>query len=327
MALESYLQMFARLTRAPNAIFSAMTKRKAPHKPLLVLAVIDLVRQGAISSPVIDVTGDLVELNELFNSYWRRVAPLGHSSSIAFPFSRLNGEPFWTLLSSDGHEVDARRLNINSVTQLRRHACAARIDVELFALMRDDAGAQALRQVLLEAHFSPEGQQALAEQIAINDEAFSYSRDLYEKAHQPLVAETVEAAQYKPVARDQGFRRVVVSTYNHRCALCGLRIVTPEGHTAVDAAHIVPWSKSQNDDIRNGMALCKLCHWAFDEGMVGVSQEFRVITSRQIGTDPNVPGVLQTLSGRNILSPTERALWPAQEYLAQHRRGFRLSEG
>jgi putative restriction endonuclease len=103
-----------------------------------------------------------------------------------------------------------------------------------------------------------------------------------------------------------------------------VRIVTPEGHTVVDAAHIVRWSKTRNDDIRNGMALCKLCHWAFDEGMMGVSESYNVITSRQIGLDPNVPGFLLTLSGRGIIPPVDRDLWPAQEYLAEHRSDWRL---
>ncbi len=44
--------------------------------------------------------------------------------------------------------------------------------------------------------------------------------------------------------------------------------------------------RSISDDIRNGMALCKLCHWAFDEGMMGVSDNYEVITSRQIAADP-----------------------------------------
>ncbi|MCB8986015.1 MAG: HNH endonuclease [Ardenticatenaceae bacterium] len=26
------------------------------------------------------------------------------------------------------------------------------------------------------------------------------------------------------------------------------------------AAHIIPWSESHNDDPRNGLALCHLCH-------------------------------------------------------------------
>jgi putative restriction endonuclease len=134
------------------------------------------------------------------------------------------------------------------------------------------------------------------------------------------VQEIVEADNYRPAARDQGFRRIVVKAYDHRCALCGVRIITPEQHTVVDAAHIVPWSRSQNDDIRNGMAL----HWAFDEGMVGVSHSYAVITSRQIAADPNVPGFLQTLSGRSIIPPSDRDLWPAQQYLVEHRREWRL---
>ena len=136
--------------------------------------------------------------------------------------------------------------------------------------------------------------------------------------------EIVEADNYRPAARDQGFRRIVVKAYDHRCALCGVRIITPEQHTVVDAAHIVPWSRSQNDDIRNGMALCKLCHWAFDEGMMGVSDSYAVITSRQIATDPNVPGFLMTLYGRGIIPPADRDIWPAREYLAEHRQAWRL---
>lgn len=54
-----------------------------PHKPLLLLAVLVLVHRGVITTPFIDVTGDLVKLNELFNFYWRWVMPLGQTSSIA----------------------------------------------------------------------------------------------------------------------------------------------------------------------------------------------------------------------------------------------------
>jgi putative restriction endonuclease len=325
LPLEQYLRLFASLKRAPGSIWTEATLKRAPHKPILLLAVIDLVSRGVFDSPVLSVTDDLVEANELFNDYWRRVAPLGHSSSIAFPFSRLHNEPFWELISATGEPVVVGQLNIKNVTQLRQHAVAGQLDNELFQYMQAADSREALRSTLLRTHFSPAAQGALSEQIAINDEAYTYSQALYEKAHQPLVREVVEAEQYKPLVRDQGFRRVVVSAYDHRCALCGLRIITPEGHTAVDAAHIVPWSKSHNDDVRNGMALCKLCHWAFDRGMVGVTREYNVITARQIGVDPNVPGVLQTMAGRGVLPPVDRELWPAQEFLGWHRKEFRLN--
>jgi putative restriction endonuclease len=97
-------------------------------------------------------------------------------------------------------------------------------------------------------------------------------------------------------------------------------MLTPEGHTVVDAAHIVPWSISHNDDPRNGMALCRLCHWTFDEGLVGVSARYAVIASPRLGAGDNVAGHLLTLAGRGILGPVERRLWPDRDALAWHRR-------
>ena len=323
--LEKYLKMIAQLNRAPGPIWTDTTLKRAPHKPILLLAVIDLVSRGVFKSSVLSVMDDLVEANELFNGYWRCVAPLGHTSSIAFPFSRLHNEPFWELISVDGEPINIGQVNIQSVTQLRKYAVAARIDEELFRFMQSPDTRETLRKTLLAAHFSADAQTALVKQISDNDDAYDYSLILSKKVHQPLVQEIVEAYQSKPVVRDQGFRRVVVSAYDHRCALCGLRIITPEGHTAVDAAHIVPWSKSRNDDVRNGMALCKLCHWAFDRGMLGVSGDSKVIVSRQIGVKSNIPGTLQMLEGRSILPPNENDLWPEQKFLSWHRKEFRLN--
>jgi len=301
------------------------TRKRAPHKPFLLLAVLDLVARGVIISPFITITGDLVELNELFNLYWRRIIPLGQSSSIAFPFSRLHNETFWELVPLPEREITPAALNnISSVSQLRTLALGARMDAELFTYMQQPECRNALREALLRSCFSEQARTALEEQAVINAEAFNYSIELEQKAHMPLVKETLEEDSYKPAVRDQGFRRIVVSTYDHRCALCGVRIITPEGHTVVDAAHIIPWSKSRNDDLRNGMALCKICHWAFDEGMMGVSENYDVITSRQIAANPNVPGFLLTLTGRSIIPPPDRDLWPAQQYLAEHRKEWRL---
>jgi len=104
----SYIKHFASLNRAPGATWTEATKRKAPHKPLLLMAVLDLVHRGVITAPFIAVTGDLVELNELFNLYWRRIIPLSQASSIAFPFSRLDREPFWELVPQPGKTMNDR---------------------------------------------------------------------------------------------------------------------------------------------------------------------------------------------------------------------------
>ncbi|HQB39959.1 MAG TPA: HNH endonuclease [Deltaproteobacteria bacterium] len=323
--LHICIKQFSHLRRANNAIFAEATKKRAPHKPILLLAVLDLVHRGVITTPFIDATADLIELNELFNLYWRRIVPLGQTSSIAFPFSRLAREPFWELVPLPGKSItDAVINNTSSISYLRKYALGAKLDDGMFHIMQSSTGRETLRESLLQSCFSPEAATQLREQSVINREAFDYSRVLEEKAHLPLVKEIVEADNYRPAVRDQAFRKVVTTAYDHRCALCGIRIVTPDGHTVVEAAHIVPWSKSRNDDIRNGMALCRLCHWGFDEGMLSVSDNYTVITSRSIGIDPNFPGLLLTLSGRSIIPPTDSEKSPAREYLAEHRRSWRL---
>ncbi len=96
-------------------------------------------------------------------------------------------------------------------------------------------------------------------------------------------------------------------------------MLTPEGHTIVEAAHIVPWSQSQNDKPQNGMALCKLCHWSFDEGLMSVGQDYDVIISRAVRKDHNYPGHMETLTGRTILKPQNNMYWPDQNNLDIHR--------
>ncbi|MFO7632399.1 MAG: HNH endonuclease, partial [Caldilinea sp.] len=155
---------------------------------------------------------------------------------------------------------------------------------------------EALRRALVETYFAPEFQARLLEQGLVNVEA------------------------YRAAVRDQGFRRVIVSAYDHRCAFCGIRMLTVDGHTAVDAAHIVPWSVSHNDDPCNGMALCRLCHWTFDEGLLGVSARYAVLLGRQLAQLPNVAGHLLTLEGRSIIGPAQQVLWPDLDALAWHRR-------
>ena len=127
--ISSHLKNFASLSRATGAVWTEATRRKAPHKPLLLLAVLDLVHRDVIATPFIDVTADLVELNELFNLYWRRVVALGQTSSIAFPFSRLSREPFWELVPHPGKAItDAVINNTSSVSYLRKYALGAKLE-------------------------------------------------------------------------------------------------------------------------------------------------------------------------------------------------------
>ncbi|GAB4545169.1 MAG: hypothetical protein Kow0063_39110 [Anaerolineae bacterium] len=228
----------------------------------------------------------------------------------------------WHLVPRPGKEaVLAAARQIRSVNQLRDVIVGAQLDDDLYALLRVEEPRNLLRTVLIETYFAPEMRPLLVEQGMINIEAFRYSQALLERARVQQVKEgPADEERYRSDAHNQGFRRAVVTAYDHRCALCGIRMLTPDGHTVVDAAHIVPWNVSHNDDPRNGMALCRLCHWTFDEGLVSVSSEYQVITSPQMTAAHSVPGHLLALADRGIIGPVEQHLWPDLDALSWHRR-------
>lgn len=318
--MHNYLHRFAHLHTATSRVhWTAATTYRAPNKPLLLLAVLDLCAQGSLTTNLVPLTP---ELGELFAGYWARVMPADRHGNLAMPFFHLRHDGFWHLVPAPGQETALAALTTaTSVSQLRTLLLGARLDDELYDLMRIEATRDQLRTVLIQTYFAPELRSLLLEQGLTHLETFRYSQELLASAHSQPLRETADiAAHYLSTARDQGFRRVVVTAYDHRCALCGIRLLTDDGHTAVDAAHIVPWSLSHNDDPRNGMALCRLCHWTFDEGLVGVSPHYLVLLTPQLAHQPNVPGHLATLAGRGILGPAARDLWPDHDALAWHRQ-------
>ncbi|MCL4861736.1 MAG: HNH endonuclease [Caldilineaceae bacterium] len=176
--------------------------------------------------------------------------------------------------------------------------------------------------ILVETYFAPELHSILLAQGETNVEAFRYSQALLEIAHSTKKAKEMSGSDLYvagPV-RAQGFRRVVVAAYDHRCAFCGIRMQTADGRTVVDAGHIKPWSISHNDDPRNGLALCRLCHWTFDAALLGVSDQYALLTATQLSVSPNLPGHLATLTGRNIFLPDDDRLRPDKAMLTWHRR-------
>lgn len=74
--------------------------------------------------------------------------------------------------------------------------------------------------------------------------------------------------------RDSQFRPAVLRAYAYRCAVCGCAL------KLVDAAHIVPVSyPDSTDEVTNGLALCRLHHGAYDNGLLGVQSDYRVIVN------------------------------------------------
>ena len=107
--------------------------------------------------------------------------------------------------------------------------------------------------------------------------------------------------------------------YDYTCAVCELNIRALSGESVTDAAHIIPFSVSYNDDIRNGISLCKSHHWAFDAGLIAISEEHRVVVSPAMTEQGPAASMLTGLRDREIWLPGEPEHRPAPEALTWHR--------
>jgi len=129
-----------------------------------------------------------------------------------------------------------------------------------------------------------------------------------------------EATYGKQKGRDARFRVQVVCRYHHTCALTGYRIMTDDGATLVEAAHIEPFATSRNDDIHNGLALSRNAHWAFDQGLWSVDPECRILVTSRSFQEWGPAGQLLTRREGTMLQFDPNAdLRPKEAYFAKHR--------
>lgn len=119
------------------------------------------------------------------------------------------------------------------------------------------------------------------------------------------------------LVRDASFRfRVVEQAYDGRCALTGARMTNGYGRAEVDAAHIQPVAEGGPDSTRNGIALMKSMHWAFDRGLLGLSDAGHILTVER-GLDATVAKLLP--DHRRAFLPEKQDLRPHHAFLSWHR--------
>ena len=155
--LKDYIEAFSHLHTAK------VKRRKAPHKAVLLLAIMDLVECNFIRNPRIELTDELVRK---FNSVWKRY--LGESSiftpDITKPYFHMQYEPFWNLVekhdfgallvaedkswSMGGQEKKSLPPGGYSVKSMRNAFECAEIDKRLFEIMQN-ADARAMLRVIL----------------------------------------------------------------------------------------------------------------------------------------------------------------------------------
>ena len=121
------------------------------------------------------------------------------------------------------------------------------------------------------------------------------------------------------------FRATVMRAYATRCAVCSLA----HGEL-LDAAHIVPDTHELGvASVRNGLALCKIHHAAFDANILGISPDRVVAIREELLHEVDGPMLkwgLQAHHGERLrVVPASRQEQPDAEMLAHRYELFRAS--
>ena len=129
--------------------------------------------------------------------------------------------------------------------------------------------------------------------------------------------------------RVRGFWQAVIEVYDFRCAVCGLKIRSPDSLSwEVEAAHIVPHGSFGRDDLFNGIALCRFHHWAFDVGWFSLLDDYKVLVSSKLSRVPHdfgrmgdyepIRALAKVRSG--IRLPSRREIYPHVNSIRWHRQ-------
>jgi len=134
----------------------------------------------------------------------------------------------------------------------------------------------------------------------------------------PFAAEDRAVYRISRQKRDAAFRSVVLSNYGYTCAVTGQRFKSPR-HIEADGAHIIGKEVRGTDDPRNGIALSKSAHWAFDQGIFTISDQYEVIVNPKAkqASVANFPAL--EIDRRKIALPDDSYYRPHPEALAWHR--------
>ncbi len=275
------------------------SKGPAPHKPLLLLLVLEMLENAEIGGSTLHLTP---ELAFRFSTYWSIVAHRrSQAPDVRLPFHHLHSDGVWHPFTKAGDQSPDRK--VTSFVEF---------NAEFAEFLRHSESRQQARRVLIAKYFEPAERTALyallGMDVPTDDEV---ARDASYQSSQ----------EHQAKGREARFRLDIVVAYKYTCALTGYRVTTISGATIVDAAHIHQFANSRNNNPSNGLALCKNAHWLFDNGLWSLDDDYRVIVAGNEFDEasPNQKP-LDEYQGKRILLPDDQSIWPDPRHVAWHRK-------
>lgn len=112
------------------------------------------------------------------------------------------------------------------------------------------------------------------------------------------------------------FRQIVLSNYSTKCTVSGIDI--PD---LLVASHILPWSSNETERLNpeNGICLSALYDKAFDKGLIGITERFEVVISKDLKRNVNkeyYQKYFTSIENEKITLP--KRYLPRKEFLQYH---------
>jgi len=141
--MNIYIQQLSNLNTAKIA------GKKAPHKAILLLAILDLIETGLINSPRVELSE---QLERTFDKNWRKYvgSSLIFRPMVATPFWHMQNEPFYKLYLNNGKELISAKGQY-SIKWLRDNTYAT-IDNDLYEMMKNETNRALLRVMLISTY-------------------------------------------------------------------------------------------------------------------------------------------------------------------------------
>lgn len=287
---------------------------KAPHKPVFLLTILELIDKRVIIDNHVTVTPDLVAT---FKENFSLLVRTAHKDDFTQPFFYLQSDGFWFLQPKTGYSIDS---HIRSVQVINDRLDFGYFTENLFNLLVNDYARLSLKNILLDCYFAD----TKTEFLQIKNAGRSYVNELEayllnERENPYLPLQPVDDEETRFV-RGGLFKKLVPKVYDFTCAISGMKVIAVDGSSLVEACHIVPISVAGDDKVTNGIALCPNLHTAFDRGMISVDERLRVVVSPSLADNVASPYNLKQFHGQPFRLPFGEVHYPKTESFRWHMR-------
>ena len=119
----------------------------APHKPILLLSVIESFAKSRITGNRIELTESL---NRTFLKNWSYLGSPDHHPDIARPFFHMKSGKFWHLYANPGFEqLLAAKIKLKTLAEVKQAISHAYLDEDLFDFLQGADYRESLLAVLV----------------------------------------------------------------------------------------------------------------------------------------------------------------------------------